>query len=589
MTNSTLDPIYVLLIDTNFPSKDIKAMKDAIRVSLEALNPSVRIGLVSFSNIVCVYDVSSTGVAKAQAFSGLYSPKDSTWDKLAAYTAPVQNCLENVMRIMDALIDSVENKKTITSHRCLGSAVEFAMALMGIEESNRRSVFCSGRIIGFLSGVPNFGPGGVAESEDEQQESFQVEQATKYFKGLGLRCHQSDVEIDIICGGLKQFNIQLIQNLVLANGGTVILQKDFEGEDFVANLKETVGRVCGRKGSIEMKFSDQVNVTHIIGSALAAQTESSRNSSFSCLMGSVQPRSNIAVYFNINDDIIGDFVYFQFRTKFINSQNQYVQRIITRRLETTGNRKTFLSSLDADVVAVLLAKKIVLQSRSSNDTQDVLENLDKTLYRILVNCGSKERQGFKMPAELVPLPRKLFLLRRGPLLGPLLQHPDDIDYMRCLFLNSPFEDCKRLIEPPFYMAENTEYKYYQIPLEDLALQSNKVLLLDHHTDIFIWSGNLTLTEEYEEQRKNLLLLAQELRKHRFPQPQILQFKENSSMARWLQCRLIPSHKDTPEEQLVAFPQLEELPQPVRTKLASKFHRTDDLSYNQYVRGLLKRF
>jgi hypothetical protein len=59
------------------------------------------------------------------------------------------------------------------------------------------------------------------------------------------------------------------------------------------------------------------------------------------------------------------------------------------------------------------------------------------------------------------------------------------------------------------------------------------------------------------------------------------------MARWFTCRLVPSHKDSSEEQIDAFPQLEELTQQQKTKLFSKFFKTDDLSYNQYFRSVLK--
>src|SRR5689334_6969184 len=47
---------------------------------------------------------------------------------------------------------------------------------------------------------------------------------------------------------------------------------------------------------------------------------------------------------------------------------------------------------------------------------------------------------------------RVFLLRRGPLLGPILQHPDDIDYVRYLFLQANFEDSMRIIESKFYMV-----------------------------------------------------------------------------------------------------------------------------------------
>lgn len=57
------------------------------------------------------------------------------------------------------------------------------------------------------------------------------------------------------------------------------------------------------------------------------------------------------------------------------------------------------------------------------------------------------------------------------------------------------------------------------------------------------------------------------------------------MARWLQCRLNPSHKDSLEEQLNSFPQIEELTLEMRNKLISKFHKTDDLSFYQYLKKI----
>jgi hypothetical protein len=39
------------------------------------------------------------------------------------------------------------------------------------------------------------------------------------------------------------------------------------------------------------------------------------------------------------------------------------------------------------------------------------------------------------------------------MLGPILQHPDDIDYVRCLFIFAPFEDSKRLLEPTLLVVK----------------------------------------------------------------------------------------------------------------------------------------
>jgi len=288
-------------------------------------------------------------------------------------------------------------------------------------------------------------------------------------------------------------------------------------------------------------------------------------------------------------------------------QNQLVERVITRRLSTTGNKTTYITNMNEDLISVLVAKEFVLNARkleqdneSFNDS--ILGKLDHTIYNIAKNCGSKEKRIFQLPSQLQNLPRKLFLLRRGPLLGPILQHPDDIDWIRSLFLNASFEDSKRIIEPPLYMVflrdsdtdiskddtndkDNRSIDIYQVPVEDLSLQSDKVLILDHHTDIFIWSGLKRSSNDYNYLREYCLNYIHSQITHRFPQPNIMLFKEGTSMARWLQCRLIPSHKDSLEEQLVSFSQLDELTQEELAKLMSKFHRTDDLSFNQYYRSL----
>ena len=175
---------------------------------------------------------------------------------------------------------------------------------------------------------------------------------------------------------------------------------------------------------------------------------------------------------------------------------------------------------------------------------------------------------------------RLFMLRRGPLLGPILQHPDDIDSVRCLFLQSKFECCKQLIEPALLAV--TPAGFVELPLETLALQSNFILYLDHVTDVFVWVGKQAKESAQSEQlRQTCVQLFQHQTAHRFPSPYFMSFNEGDSMSRWLLCRLVPSHKDPPEIQEKLFPSIKLLGEQQRRALVSKFHYTDDLSYYQY--------
>jgi len=280
---------------------------------------------------------------------------------------------------------------------------------------------------------------------------------------------------------------------------------------------------------------------------------------------------------------------------------------MTCRVATTGSQSKFLRSVNQDVVSSLLAKKVVLLARKLDDVTNVIHHLDKTAINLIQAMHGdtySQTTPSSRPSEawdhLSDIPRRMYLLRRGPLLAPILQHEDDIDYMRCLFLNAGFEDSLRLIDPPLLEAVEKQaeepkpessdqmigysVRLERLPLEDLALQSGKVLLLDHHTDMFIWIGLGA------KNRTHLVRVckryAKKLASSRFPSPTIMIFSEGASMARCLQCRLIPSHQDTREQQAFSFPAVLAMSAEEYRALMAKFHRTDEPSFHTYYKMLV---
>lgn len=125
----------------------------------------------------------------------------------------------------------------------------------------------------------------------------------------------------------------------------------------------------------------------------------------------------------------------------------------------------------------------------------------------------------------------------------------------------------------------------QTPLEIFALQSNKVVLLDHQTDLFLWIGRNVPPAVASIQKAKCYEFIQQITKERFPHPQVQEFKEGTSMARWIQCRLNPSHKDSPQEQLISFPLLANLTTEQIHLFVKRYPKTDDLSFFQYYRSI----
>ena len=107
--------------------------------------------------------------------------------------------------------------------------------------------------------------------------------------------------------------------------------------------------------------------------------------------------------------------------------------------------------MNEGVIAVLLAKKWVLSARKLKSNENISQihgKLDSFISNYLKNWNAA-LQGQCRNLLLI-----LFLLRRGPLLGPILQHPDDIDFSRNFFIHFPFSDSFRFLVPTFFKIQS---------------------------------------------------------------------------------------------------------------------------------------
>jgi protein transport protein SEC23 len=268
-----------------------------------------------------------------------------------------------------------------------------------------------------------------------------------------------------------------------------------------------------------------------------------------------------------------------------------IRRVLTRRLRTTGNFTTFVRSIDVKVVGILLAKRLVTLATHGESSRAIKEDIDAQVKETCAHFGTERREAsggasYELPSELNILPLLLFHVRRGPLLGPILQSEDDIDVARHLFLTANRADALRFCIPTL-LSWNQKGELEELPMETLALQSNRILFLDHQTQILIWSGSEVTGPQFNSYRKACQDRANGQSAHRLPKPEILSFNEGSSASRWLQVRLIPSHKDSPQWQETTFPQLKYLTPQQREQLLEKFLPTDEPSFVQWYSALFK--
>ena len=747
---------YIFVVDANASKQGIADLKDSLARLLESLPSDALVGLVSFSNIVSVYDMSVSGLASCEVLAGHLSPhEDDISDILndLSVVGPLSERKETLLDCLTAIEAGChhdnDSGERLLKPRCIGPAVEVALnvacSLQRTHMGSSSIAVNGGHVIVCTEGAPDVGPGSTHTDVNHPMNQL----AKDYYETLGLLAQEHCCTVSVFCSGMGNFSLPVLRSLVSPNGGSLLIHHHFK-EQFWRDLWLVLFRACGFRGSLQVQTSPGIIVTRIIGgvtqimsgaeSGIEKEKQTLLNPNANVLrfrMAAVNPDECFTFYFDLEDGIPNDYVYFQTTLSYTDLQQNVITRVITRRIRTTGNLQTYLKSVDANVTCVLIAKRSVLMTTKFSE-QQVLEDLyviylfifiryccwlkclPLSLYLALSLCvslsvslslslhlclcmppfllkstlanqrvlpdansiGMTNLKRFVPKLESVihtvrvintlctnsnttsrmflwrmflasyffcvslyrllslslslsprlslflsfcfsvrlfpslciiaclyitcrlhlpfltfasklsfPFPlrpplhlHRLFHLRRGPLLGPIMQHPDDINAIRMMFLQSNLVDSMRIIKPVLLSFDyNGEFE--QLPLETLALQSGRILMLDHHTHVFIWSGKAVKGIEYEVYRDVCRERAANMCKYRLPCAEVLVFEENTSQARWLECRLIPSHKDTNAEQLASFPQLSRLSDEGQALLRSKFTVTDELSFREYFRNL----
>jgi hypothetical protein len=516
---------------------------------------------------------------------------------------------------------SVADSRAKTCRRCTGSGISLALQLLRASHEN------SGSVIVLTNGPMNSGP-----------------QTREELKAIGAAAFDQGVAVHFMCVGAVEFNTS--QMLVPANesGGSVVLHREFSNLSLGENIAHAVlrkGRVDVAKfyrsasshllpnaqsisvqnASVTVRCFNGIALQHVIGPSLLPVEVGESDLAVSTLhkfrLRTADHSSGITFFFTLSErDLPARQAYIQFTVSFTESNSNGSQihtRVITHRVLTTSSKGTYLKSIDVDVASVAMGKRAILIAEKNKDekhygAKSAANDLCNRIYNTMVffskeisaSANSKNEKHIAFPHELNKIPRHIFHLLRGPCLGPVLQHADDISCIRTLFLESDFFTCRNLMSPPLLCLSKGELLksktrdrnqgssaglcLRQVPLETLALQSNWILYLDHFSDVFIWSGIDMKGAEYDTVRKELLKTAKKQAHDscRYPAPNILSFCEGESMARWLEARLVPSHKDSEFQQMQSFPQLGELGTPQLSELREKLLWTDDYSFFEWM-------
>ncbi|XP_015688445.2 protein transport protein SEC23 [Oryza brachyantha] len=592
-------PIFIL-IDECLDEAHLQHLQGSLHAFVDSLPPTARIGIITYGRTVSVYDFSEGAAVSADVLPGNKSPTHESLKAIiygtGVYLSPVHASLPVAHTIFSSLRPYQLSIPEVSRDRCIGAAVEVALGIIQgpAAEVSRGIIKRSGgnyRILVCAGGPSTFGPGSVPHSVQHPNYAYLEKTAIKWMERLGHEAQRHSTVVDILCAGTCPVRVPVLQPLAKCSGGVLLLHDDF-GEAFGVNLQRASTRAAGSHGLFEIRCSDDMLVTQVIGPGEEASPDShetfKHDTSFCIQMHSVEETQSFSVSMEAKGDIKNDFVYFQFAVHYSNMYQAEITRVITMRLQTVDGLSAYLASVQDDVASVIIGKRTVLRARTALDAIDMRLTIDERVKDIAFKFGTQVPKSklYRFPKELASLPECLFHLRRGPLLGSIVGHEDERSVLRNLFLNASFDLSLRMLAPRCIMHREGG-TFEELPAYDLAMQSNAAVVLDHGTDIFIWLGAELAAQEGQSAAALAACrtLAEELSELRFPAPRILSFKEGSSQARYFVSRLIPAHKDPTYEQESRFPQLRTLTPEQRARLKSSFIHFDDHSFCEWMRSL----
>ncbi|KAJ7977743.1 Protein transport protein SEC23 [Quillaja saponaria] len=362
VSDSRMSVPVVLVIDECLDEPYLHHLQSSFHAFVDSLPTMIRIGIVLYGRTVSVYDFSEESIASADVLPG---DKSSTQEALKAfiygtgiYLSPMYVSLPVAHSIFSSLRPYKLNIPEASRERCLGTAVEVALAIIQgpTAELSRGVVKRSGgnsRIIVCALNHPNY--------------PHMEKTAIKWMEHLGHEAHRHNTVVDILCAGICPVRIPVLQPLAKASGGVLVLHDDF-GEAFGVNLQRASGRAAGSHGLLELRCSDDIFITQVVGPGEEAHIDTNEtfknDTALYIKIISVEETQSFLLSMETKGDIKNDHVYFQIAIQYSNVHQADIPRVITVRLPTVDGISEYLTSVQDEVVAVLVAKRTLLRAKT---------------------------------------------------------------------------------------------------------------------------------------------------------------------------------------------------------------------------------
>ena len=206
---------------------------------------------------------------------------------------------------------------------------------------------------------------------------------------------------------------------------------------------------------------------------------------------------------------------------------------------------------------VVVAGVVPRASRVSQVSSELESGVDETAAALTARYGtaveevtkgwlwnSRETVGFDVAPRLHALLQGLYRLRRSAVTR-FLGDADSSEQLRLLLLTAPHAAASVAVSPRLHAAQLSAGALLlsELPPIDLAMRPSALLLLDAHTELYVWRGAAVPdygAVEALEAKAHAIALS------RVPSASVLSIAEGAPLERCLLCRLEPSRLDPPD-------------------------------------------
>ncbi|XP_006463484.1 copii coat protein, partial [Agaricus bisporus var. bisporus H97] len=570
-------PVFLFVVDTCLDEDDLKALRDALVISLSLLPPYALVGLITFGTMTLVHELGYNECSKSYVFRGgkEYQPKQIQ-DMLGLSSQNLEFQLTGILETLTRDPWPVANDKRAL--RCTGVALSVAVGLL---ETTYPST--GARIMLFAGGPATEGPGMVVSNElkepirshhDIDRDSAKhYKRAIKFYEALGKRASNNGHVVDLFAGCLDQVGLQEMKSLPGSTNGVIVLSDSFATSIFKQSFlrlfnKDDQGHLqMGFNATFDVQTTKELRVSGLIGHAISAgkksacvgETEIGIGQTSAWKINAITPRTSTGVYFEVVTPAgqplqQGSRGLIQFITHYQHASGQQRLRVSTmaRNFAEAGS-PSVAASFDQEAAAVLMARIAVFKAEV-DDSPDVLRWLDRMLIRLcqkFADYRKEDSTSFRLTDNFSIYPQFMFHLRRSQFLQVFNNSPDETAFYRHVLNEEDVNNSLIMIQPTL-MSYTFDAQPQPVLLDSVSIKHDVILLLDTFFHILIFHGEQVAQwrkQGYQEQEgyenfKELLELpvvdAQELLVDRFPIPRYIVCDQGGSQARFLLSKLNPS-------------------------------------------------